>query len=101
MVLPDGRAQQAGFDGSGLGEGNPTVACGLIFEGTWQDNKTGRRQPVAWANFYGVILPEALQKLGLGMRMEEVDPRLAKYGWNTIMENDEWWAASPKPPLPL
>ncbi len=96
-----GRAEQLPFDAGVIGLGNPTKSSGLLFQGTWQDNQTGRQQPVAWANFYWVILPKSLEKLGLGMRMEEVNPKLARYGWNTIMENDEWWATTPKPSLSL
>ncbi|WP_325134111.1 hypothetical protein [Hymenobacter sp.] len=95
------QATEAGFTGIGLGEGNPTKGCGQVFKGTWQDNQSGRRQPVAWANFYGVIVPDALRKLGLGERIEEVNPKLTCYGWNTIMENDEWWAKSPQPSLSM
>lgn len=96
-VVRSHQAEQLPADSGEVGAGNPTGGCGLLFQGTWQDNQSGRQQPVAWANYYGVIVPEALAKLGLGMRSEEVDPRLARYGWNTIMENDEWWAKSPTP----
>lgn len=95
------QAAEASFDGVDLGWDNPTRGCGQVFRGTWQDNRTGRRKPVAWANFYGVIVPEVLRDMGLGERGDEVNPRLARYGWNTIMENDEWWATSPKPSLSL
>lgn len=95
------QAVAASFDGPDLGEGNPTKGCGQVYRGTWQDDRTGQRQPVAWAAFYGVIVPAVLRDMGLGERGDEVDPRLARYGWNTIMENDEWWAKSPKPGLSL
>jgi hypothetical protein len=101
FVVVKEQAQQAGFGSIDAGHDNPTKSCGLVFKGTWQDNKTGQRQPVAWANYYGVIVPDALHKFGLGERMEEVNPALARYGWNTIMENDEWWADAPKPKLSL
>jgi hypothetical protein len=95
------QATEASFDGIDSGWDNPTRGCGQIFRGVWQDNRTGQRQPIAWANYYGVIVPDVLSRMGLGERTEEVDPRLARYGWNTIMENDEWWAKSPKPSLSL
>jgi hypothetical protein len=101
QVNAHNQAIEAQFDGIDLGGENPTLGCGKIFRGTWQDNHTGRRQPVAWANFYGVIVPDVLRDMGLGERGDQVDPRLARYGWNTIMENDEWWAKSPKPSLSL
>jgi hypothetical protein len=99
QVNTKNQATQAGFDGIDSGWDNPTRGCGQVFRGTWQDNRTGQRKPVAWANFYGVIVPEVLRDLGLGERGDEVNPKLARYGWNTIMENDEWWAKSPKPSL--
>ena len=60
-------------------------------------NKTGQRQPVAFANFYGAVVPHALEKLGLGDRGDEVNPHMARLGWAEEWENEEWWAKSPKP----
>lgn len=51
---------------------------------------------MSWANYYGVIVPSVLQEMGLGSRSDEVNPRLARYGWNTLWENDEWWATPAK-----
>ena len=48
-----------------------------------------------------MVVPEALAKLGIGDRSEEVNPNLAELGWNEAWENDEWWADSPKPSLNL
>ena len=96
------RAYEAEFDGMDLGAGNPTLGCGQLFRGTWQDNRTGQRKAVAWANSFEVIVPDALQKMGLGQRGADFDPRLARYGWNTLMENTEWWHDAPTPkPLSL
>lgn len=99
QVNAQNKSVEAGFDGMDLGWDNPTRGCDQIFRGIWQDNRTGQRKPVAWANFYGVIVPDVLRDMGLSERGDEVDPRLARYGWNTIMENDEWWASAPKPGL--
>ena len=96
-----GRLALLSFMDMDAGEGNPTQGCGLVFRGEWQDNKSGRRKPVAWAAWYGVIVPDAFRQLGLGGRGEEVNPELAKYGWGENWENDEWWADSPKPSLSL
>ena len=93
-----GRLDQAGYLDGVL---NPTKGCGLLFRGSQVSNKTGRRQPVAFANFYGAVVPRALEKLGLGDRSEEVNPNLAHFGWNEAWENEEWWAQSPKPRLSL
>jgi hypothetical protein len=80
---------------------NPTKGCGLLFSGNQISNKTGQRNAVAFANFYGAVVPQEIKKLGLGDRSEEVNPNLAKLGWNEAWENDEWWAKSPKPSLSL
>ena len=95
------QARLAVFDGIDLGMDNPTRGSGLVFEGTWQDNKTGQRKPASWATNFTVIVPEVLEKIGLGSRADTVFPELAKYGWNDWWENDEWWAKSPKPSLSL
>lgn len=84
-----------------VGRNNPTKGCGLLFSGIQISNETGQRKSVAFANFYGAVVPQALKKLGLGDRSEEVNPNLAKFGWGEAWENDEWWAKSPKPSLSL
>jgi hypothetical protein len=83
-------------DASGLAVDNPTKGCGLLFRGTQVSNHTGQRHSVAFANYYGAVVPQALAKLHLGDRSEEINPNLAKLGWNEAWENDEWWATSPK-----
>ncbi|HEX8658192.1 MAG TPA: hypothetical protein VF690_11675 [Hymenobacter sp.] len=80
-------------------EHNPTRGAGLIFRGYHVSNQTGRRKSVAFSTDYSMVVPEALAKLGLGDRSEEVNPNLARLGWNEAWENDEWWAESPKPSL--
>jgi hypothetical protein len=80
---------------------NPTKGCGLLFSGSQSSNKTGLRNPVAFANFYGAVVPQEIKKLGLGDRSEEMNPNLAKLGWNEAWENDEWWTTSPEPALGL
>lgn len=98
---PAGKPIQCEFMDMDAGEGNPTKGVGLLFRGEWRSNKTGQTKPVAWASWYGAVVPDALRKLGLGERGEEVNPQLARYGWGEKWENDEWWAASPKPSLNL
>jgi hypothetical protein len=80
---------------------NPTKGCGLLFSGYQISDKTGQRHSVAFANFYGAVVPTALKKLGLGDRSDEVNPNMARLGWNEAWENDEWWATAPKPSLGL
>jgi hypothetical protein len=96
------QAHQADFTGGiDLGLGNPTKGSGLLFEGVWRDNRTGQQKPASWSSNFLVIVPEALEKIGLGSRADMVFPELAKYGWNEWYENDEWWASSPEPSLNL
>lgn len=95
------QARQATFNGIDLGLDNPTKGSGLLFQGVWRNNRTGQQKPASWSSNFLVIVPEALEKIGLGSRGDTVYPELAKYGWNEWYENDEWWAASPKPSLSL
>jgi hypothetical protein len=80
---------------------NPTLGSGLIFRGYHVSNQTGLRKSVAFSRDYSMVVPESLAKLGLGARSEEVNPNLAKLGWNENWENEEWWAKSPKPSFSL
>lgn len=82
-------------------EHNPTHGAGLIFRGYQVSNQTGQRKSVAFSTDYSRVVPDALAKLGIGDRSEEVNPNLARLGWNEAWENDEWWAKSPKPSLSL
>jgi hypothetical protein len=82
-------------------EHNPTRGAGLIFRGSHVSNQTGQRKSVAFSTDYSMVVPDALAKLGLGDRSEEVNPNHARLGWNEAWENEEWWAKSPKPSLSL
>jgi hypothetical protein len=95
------QARQATFIGVDLGLGNPTKGSGLLFQGAWRDNRTGQQKPASWSSNFLVIVPQALEKIGLGSRGDTVYPELAKYGWNEWYENDEWWAKAPQPSLNL
>lgn len=59
---------------------NPTRGAGLIFRGSHVSNQTGRRRAVAFSTDFSMVVPEALQELGLGDRSEEVNPNLARLG---------------------
>ena len=95
------QARQVTFMGIDLGLDNPTKGSGLLFEGMWRDNRTGQQKPASWSSNFLVIVPQALEKIGLGSRGDTIYPELAKYGWNEWYENDEWWAKAPKPSLSL
>lgn len=96
------QASQADFTGGlDLGLNNPTKGSGLLFQGIWRNNQTGQTQPASWSSNFLVIVPEALERIGLGSRSDTIYPELAKYGWNEWYENDEWWAQPSKPALSL
>ena len=95
------QASQAHFTGIDLGFGNPTKGSGLLFQGVWRNNLTGQQQSASWSSNFVVIIPEALEKIGLGSRGDTIYPELAKYGWNEWYENDEWWTKSTKPSISL
>jgi len=79
----------------------PTGGGGLLFRGQWQSRRTGRRQPVAFAYYTQAVLPDTMADLYIGDRGENINPKYAGLDWNSIWENDEWWAKSPKPKLSL
>lgn len=83
------------------GRENPSKGSGLLFQGVWRDNKTGQIKAASWSSDFGVIIPETLEKMGLGSRGDTIYPELAKYGWNEWYANDEWWAKPAKPALSL
>lgn len=95
------RARLVRFNGMDEGSGNPTKGSGLIFQGGWRNNKTGQVKAASWSSDFAVIVPEALEKLGLGSRGDTIYPELAKFGWNEWYGNDEWWAKPTKPALSL
>jgi hypothetical protein len=82
-------------------EQNPTQGGGIIFQGHHVSNKTGQRKSVAFSLDFSRVVPAALNKLGIGDRSEEVNPNLARLGWNEMWENEEWWHDSNKPTLSL
>ena len=81
---------------------NPTGGGGVLFRGDWTDNLTGRRRPAAWAANLEAVAPQpVMEEQQAGGRVGDVDPILARLGWNEFWENDEWWAKSSKPKLRL
>ncbi|GAA4050348.1 hypothetical protein GCM10022409_41420 [Hymenobacter glaciei] len=80
---------------------NPSKGSGLLFQGVWRDNKTGQIKAASWSSDFSVIIPETLEKMGLGSRGDTIYPELAKYGWNELYENNEWWAKPTKPAMSL
>lgn len=79
----------------------PAGGGGLLFRGHWRSHRTGQQQAVAFATYPQAILPNTMTDLYIGDRGENINPKYAGLDWNSIWENDEWWAKSPKPLLSL
>ncbi|UOQ96579.1 hypothetical protein MUN81_15175 [Hymenobacter sp. 5317J-9] len=79
----------------------PTKGSGRLLRGAWTGYGTGDSKPFLVANDLFVIAPEVYSDFGVGDRGTQVNPKYAKQGWTDYWENEEWWAASPKPSLSL
>lgn len=79
----------------------PTKGSGLLLKGSWQDVATNSRKPFLVSRDIFLLSPDIIQDFGMGDRGSQVNPKYAKFGWNTYWENDEWWADSPKVALTL
>ena len=92
---PHGGLHQGELSGTGYYQlANPNQGGGLTFVGTWTDNKTGRQRLAAWSpNLQRVTPVPILEEQQVGGRTGDVDPVLAKHGWNELWDNDEWWNA--------
>ena len=79
----------------------PARGAGQLFRGQWQSQRTGRKNPVAFAIYSQAVVPDAMADLFLGDRGEAINPKYARLGWSEGWENTEWWAKSPKPTIHL
>lgn len=72
---------------------------GLTFRGTWTANQTGRRCRAVWADNLQMVTPLVVQQEQLANGLTgDVDPALAKRGWNEQWQEDTWWTpATPAP----
>lgn len=68
-----------------------TRRCGLLLDGTWKSNKTGKMKPVVLANRFIVIADSVLKNFNVGERMIEINPKYRSLGWDTYWSNEEWW----------
>ena len=70
----------------------PARGAGQLFRGQWRSQRTGRRNPVAFAIYSQVVVPDAMTDLFLGDRGEAINPKYARLDWTETWENTEWWA---------
>ena len=79
----------------------PSLGGAQRYVGTWTTYQTHQAtQGVLVEDVFGDALFKQEDFL-LGERDVAINPVYAKKGWNTLWENDEWWAKSPKPSLSL
>ncbi len=84
------------------GVDTPAKGGGITYDGTWTSNTTGQTTPAVWVvAIFDYRGPQVFRDFAVGERGTDFNPKYAKLGWNHYWENDEWWAASPKPVLGL
>ncbi|UOE32244.1 hypothetical protein MTP16_14005 [Hymenobacter monticola] len=79
----------------------PARGAGVLYRGTWTSAARRQAKPIVIANDVLMVAPEMLPQFGMGERNAQINPKYARLGWTEMWENDEWWAASPKPKLSL
>lgn len=79
----------------------PSQGGGQTYKGTWTGYQTNQATPTVWVESIIGYGPFIHDDFVIGEREVNINPKYAKQGWNTIWENDEWWAKSPKPSLNL
>ncbi len=79
----------------------PSLGGAQRYVGTWTTYQTRQVTPgILVEDTFGDALFKQEDFL-LGDRDAAINPAYAKKGWNTLWENEEWWADSPKPSLSL
>lgn len=101
-VMSDGTVGEMHSPAEGIVlEKAPTKGSGLLLKGAWHDAAANSQKPFLASRDIFLLSPGIIGDFGIGDRGAEVNPKYAKYGWNTYWENDEWWADSPKVALNL
>lgn len=84
------------------GTNSPSRGGMLTLTGNWTSLATGQQKAATWVyDLEGYHGPQVASDFIIGERGEEINFKYAKFGWNNVWENDEWWADSPKPSLNL
>jgi hypothetical protein len=78
-----------------------TNAGYLLIRGSRYNMTTHQIKKFVVADNVFTAAPDVINDFDIGDRGGEMNPKYAHLGWNERWENDEWWADSPKPSLPL
>ncbi|MDB5269907.1 MAG: hypothetical protein JWP58_2947 [Hymenobacter sp.] len=79
----------------------PSQGGAQKYAGAWTTYQTHQVIPTVWVEDIVGYSPFIYTDLVIGGRDVDINPKYARQGWNTIWQNDEWWAKSPKPKLNL
>ncbi|GAB2865176.1 hypothetical protein [Hymenobacter ruber] len=79
----------------------PSQGGAQKYTGAWTTYQTRQVTPTVWVKDITGYSPFIYSDLMIGERDVDINPKYARQGWNTIWQNDEWWAKSPKPKLNL
>jgi hypothetical protein len=80
---------------------SPSKGSVLLMRGKWLENNAKHEQNFLVCRDVFFVSNSLIADFGIGDRGAQVNPKYVKQGWSDYWENDEWWAASPKPSLSL
>ncbi|MGI4875072.1 MAG: hypothetical protein ACRYFX_28290 [Janthinobacterium lividum] len=89
------------YNHEGIEPSLPTRGSGLLLQGNRLNVSTGQVKSFTVGPWLAAVAPNVYKDFMLDERMGQINPKYAKLGWNEHWENDEWWAATPKPKLSL
>ena len=81
-------------------DGFSNMGC-LLLRGARRNLTTQQVKQFVVADNVFTAAPDVFEDFDIGERGGEINPKYAHLGWNEKWENEEWWAASPKPRLNL
>ena len=83
----------------GLETRNPTRGSGVLLRGKRRNVSTSQVKSFVVAASALSASPDIYQDFAFGDRSEQINPKYAKFGWNDLWANEEWWHDSAKPSL--
>ena len=72
--------------------GARTRQAGMLLEGRWTAATGAATSSVLVQNGNAVIGSGLMPRFDIGDRGQEINPRYTRVGWDTLWENEEWWA---------